>query len=558
MFDIEFNPKGSNLLDEQLAISGLEMNIVEVFAGISAAASVVGGIFGANQASKNNKRAKRNRKKQKRFNKQVAERTNRYNAQVLANQEANYHAMRDFNHDVAMANWRRGKQIQDYEYDAAMKQYEKSQAIGAAQLGLNSREAAAAIESEELALHDAYLEQQFGIADSKADLADELQRQNLNRQSVNLDRKQANVEGSLGRQEQRNRLKIAGQQADIDFASQRSSMQQTYAQQDLGTRESLTNLSGELGRQNINRQEQYAQLQSIRSRKSTGAQSIENTIDQLTSSSNFEKESAMVEGLLAEGRASLGQAGKSTAKAKQSARAALQRSLMSLASEVSGKRKQAGIQLAELNAELSLAETGVGLNLQRIDAAVSGAQAATGLNIERINTQVRGAEREAQLAARRTDMDLMATKRDAELQTKRINAAQRFALEGAAIQEQGINYAIDAANRDYLQNMEVLRANYDSAKAQTEINIEAIGIQKEVADLNTEAAMMIKPERLPYDPEPMKPPEHIFLEAMEAVPGFVPSPPQQSVFAPILQGIASGAGVMSSPGLFQGQGGSGR
>lgn len=521
-----------------------------IFAGVSAAASVVGGIFGASSASSNNKRAKRNAKKQRKFNKKIARKTNKYNAEVLANQEANYHAMRDFNHKVAMQNWRRGKEIQDYEYDAAMKQYEKSQAIGAAQLGLNSREAAAAIESEELALHDAYLEQQFGIADSRAALADELQRQNLNRQSVNLDRRQANVEGNLGRQEQRNRLKIAGQQADIEFASQRSSMQQTYAQQDLGTREALTNLSGELGRQNINRQEQYAQLQSIRSRKSTGTQSIENTIDQLTSSSNFEKESAMVDGLLAEGQASLGQAGKSTAKAKQSARAALQRSLMSLASEVSGKRKQAGIQLAELNAELSLAETGVGLNLQRIDAAVSGAQAATGLNIERINTQVRGAEREAQLAARQTNMDLMSTKRDAELQTKRINAAQRFALEGAAIQEQGINYAIGAANRDYLQNMEVLRANYDSAKAQTEINIESIGIQKEVADLNTEAAMMIKPERLPYDPKPMKPPEHIFMEAMEAIPGFVPSPAQQSVFAPIAQGIASGAGVLSTPGLF--------
>ena len=38
-----FNPK-ENLLDQQLAVSGLEMNIVGVIAGISAVASVVGGI----------------------------------------------------------------------------------------------------------------------------------------------------------------------------------------------------------------------------------------------------------------------------------------------------------------------------------------------------------------------------------------------------------------------------------------------------------------------------------------------------------------------------------
>ena len=539
MFDIEFNPKGNSLLDSQLTTSGLEMNWFG--AVIGAATSVVGGIMGMNQASSNNRSARKNYKKQKKFNKKVAKRTNEYNEKVDANQQANYYAMRDFNHKVAMQNWERGKQIHDYEYDSAMKQFEKSQAIGAAQLGLNTREAAAAVESEELALTDAFLEKQFGIDDSKAALADELQRQNLNRQSVNLEKKQANKAADLGRQEQRNRLKIAGEQADIEYAGQLSNMEQTYAEQDLSTRESLTNLSGQLSQQNINRQEQFAQMQSIRSRKSTGTASIENTIDQLTAQGNFAKQSAMIDGLLAEGKASLGQAGKSTAKAKQSARAALQRSLMELTSDMSGKRKQAGIQLAELNAELSLAETGVGLNLQRIDAAVAGAQAATGLNIERINTQVRGAERQTQLAAQQTNVNLMGTQRDAALEFERIGASQRFALEGAAIQEQGINNAISIANRDYEQNLKVLDANYNSAKAQTELNIKNIGIQKEIADVNTRAGMMLKPEKLPYNPKPEQPPEHIFLESQKAIPGFTPSPAMQNIYAPLVQGLGSAA-----------------
>ena len=551
------------------------------FAGVSAAASIAGGIFGARQASKNNSRAKRNAKKQRKFNKKVARKTNKYNAKLLENQEANYHAMRDFNHKVATRNWQRGKQIQNYEFDAKMKQYEKSQSIGAAQLGLNSREQASAIESENQLLHDAFLEQQFGIRDSKADLQDELQRRNLEKQSVNLEKGKIRSDARFDRQEQQNRLTIARSDADLDFRSQTASMQSAYQgaaldarelrsnlkqkfdEADIAARQEINNLSGQLTQQNINRQEQFAQLQSIRSRKNTGTASIENTIEQLTAQGNFQKESAMVDGLLAEGKASLGQAGKSTAKARQSTKAALQRSVMSLASELSGKRKQAGIQLAELNAEMSLAETGVGLNLQRIDAAVSGAQTAAGLNLEGIRTDVRAAERATRIGMRRVATDvasqeaqtdinmqrigarLSQTQADVALQTGRINTAERFGLEGAAIQEQSINNAINSANRDHLYNMEVLRANYDSAKQQTEINIRNIGIQKEIADLNTRASMMLKPERLPYDPKPMRPPEHIFMEAMKAEPGFVPAPAQQSIFAPILQGIAQGAGVVS-------------
>ena len=65
-----FDPKGSHLLDEQLAVSGLEMSIVITaplaLAGVSAAANIAGGIFGARSASKSNSKAKSNRKKQKR------------------------------------------------------------------------------------------------------------------------------------------------------------------------------------------------------------------------------------------------------------------------------------------------------------------------------------------------------------------------------------------------------------------------------------------------------------------------------------------------------------
>ena len=62
-----FNPKGSHLLDEQLAVSGLEMHWVG--AAIGAVTSIVGGISGASAASKQNAAAKKAQKQQKKFNK---------------------------------------------------------------------------------------------------------------------------------------------------------------------------------------------------------------------------------------------------------------------------------------------------------------------------------------------------------------------------------------------------------------------------------------------------------------------------------------------------------
>ena len=544
MFDIEFNPKGNSLLDEHLAVSGLEMNWV--FSAIGAGAAIVGGIMGMNQARSANSNSRKQYKKQKAFNKKVAKKTNEYNKKADANQKANYEAMREFNHEVAMENWERGKEIHDYEYDQAMKQYEKSQAIASAQLGLNSREAAAAIESEHQALNDAWLEKQFSLRDSKFALQDELQAQKLAKQGVEAERRNVKAEGRLERQSQKDRLTIASQTAALDIAQQKSNLMQTYDNQALDTRSELANLSGTLTQQAINKKEQYAQLSGIKSRKSTGVQTIENTIEQLTAQADFAKQTAIIDGLLAEGQAALGQAGKSTVKAKQSTRAAVQRSLMQLTSDMSGKRKQAGIQLAELNAELSLAETGVGLNLQRIDATVSGAQAATGLNIQKINTAVRGAERDARSNLQRIQTDFGATTRDVRNQLGRQLNAERFANEGLSLKTASINDAIYSANRDHISNKQIIDANYESAKGQAELNIKNIGIQKEFADLNTQANMMIKPEELPYAPKPKQPPEHIFLESMKAIPGFTPSPAMQNIYAPLVQGVGSAAGHLAN------------
>ncbi len=380
---------------------------------IGAAASVFGGIMGSSSASKANSNAKKQQKALDKHNKKVAKLTNEHKKKLDKADVANYEAMREYSHDMSIQNWQRGAEIQDYKYLQTLRQYEKNIDISRDQSALNVKAAGQAIQSQEAAVDDMFLQQQF---DREA---------------------------------------------------------------------SLAALKGVYTEGNLNRKEQGVKMLGIESKQRLGSAGINNQIDMLMKQGSFDKTNAMVKGLIAEGQAAMGQAGQSKAKRQQSTSAALHRGLMALENELTGKRKAAGIQLAELSAETSLAKTGVGLNLERIENSISAAEA------------------------------------DAEY------------------------------------NNRVMTANMKSFISQTERNIKDIQLQKQVADINVRESTMIKPERLSYDPVPTQPPERVFVERMEAIPGFVPQAAQQSVWAPMIQGIAQGAGALSGVDFGGGGGGGG-
>jgi len=321
-----FNPKGSNLLDEQLAVSGLEMYADGVItaAVVGGAAQVIGGIFGASSASKQNAAARRAERKQRKFNKKVAKKTNKYNDKLDAADQANYHAMRDYSYETSIKNWNRGKELQNFAFAQEAKKYEKSLEITSGQIGLNQEAAQQGIMGEQASIEDMFIQQQF------------------------------QGETSLG------------------------ALKDAYVEQAFNIREENTKLLG------------------IRSKQNLGNASITNQIDSLMTSGSLQKQASLVEGLLAEGKASLGQAGKSRIKGKQSAAAALQRGLVGLEAELTGKRKQAGIELAQLNAETSLAITGVGLNLEKINNAIESAEGEAEYNGRIMSANVESAINQSQ------------------------------------------------------------------------------------------------------------------------------------------------------------------
>ena len=175
MFDSEFNPKGWSLLDEQLAESGLEMNIVigagAIVSGISA---IAGGIFGSSQADAANRASKKAYKKQEEAAQKAADATNEYNKKAFAVDLQNYKNNREYEYDTALRNWRYQTEIQDYQYLAAIKQYGKSVENTESRLFYNNIAAKQAYESEQSALNELYTEDAFS---RQGMLVDQLQNE---------------------------------------------------------------------------------------------------------------------------------------------------------------------------------------------------------------------------------------------------------------------------------------------------------------------------------------------------------------------------------------------
>ena len=636
-----FNPK-HNLLEEQFATSGIELNF---FLDL-----VTGG------AHSKNKQAKKAEKKQKEYNKKIAELQTDYNAALDKADIANYHTQRDHAYLMAYRDWEYGKQIQDYKFSQVLREYEKSQAIGNQQLGLNAEAQRQAIAAEQGALDDAFTNFAFERQNNLSAAQDMIAMQAINRQSAGLDKLGLDLESAskevdrlgigldrLSKMSDRESLALKVQGTGFDLkdlgiaaASKNLDLRQLgldVASKDLDLEQigldraskqldkkglGFNLLSKQADRQalgfarlgkGLDRQAQAIQLEGIESKRQFGSQAIQSTIDQLLTQNTLQKEAAMVRSLAALGKAELGQAGKSTAKAQQAVMAELHRGLMAMDVEMSGKHKQAAIQMAELNADASLQKSQVGLNLQRIGLEEAGLdlqgqrigieEGLIGLQGQQIGLQESVLDRRAQqielqkagigLSARQIGLQKAGianqvgrvglAQRELGIQGDRISiaegrltAAERgidLAQAGIDVQrgrigldEIGINNAINQAQRDYQFNNEVLRANLNSTIDASIRNVDRIRMQREIADINTTAAMLLEPERVDYVPEPQLPPERQFVARMEAVPGYVPPAQQENLwsagistvtgYAATALSIYSGIGALSSAGAGAG------
>ena len=216
MFELN---KNFNLLEEDLAVSGLEMSIVITPAlalgGISAASSIIGGIFGASSASKANRDAKSAQKKQEKAAKEAADAANKYNKQAFEVEKQNYYNAREYQRETDLQAWRYNQSIQDYEYRAVVNRYAKSVENTENQLAYNSIAAIDAYAAEQASLNELMTEDAFS------------------RQGMLVDRLQQEGTAALGQAGNsrskaiQSRLAAAGRDSSIMDASLASSVEQS-------------------------------------------------------------------------------------------------------------------------------------------------------------------------------------------------------------------------------------------------------------------------------------------------------------------------------------------
>lgn len=208
-----FNPKGTSLIDEQLAVSGLEMHWVG--AAISAGTAIIGGIMGSSAASRQNKAAKKAAEEQRKAAKEAADATNKYNAEAFAAEKENYFNNKAFQYDTAVKNWKHNQTIKDYEYKTVVERYGKSVENTENQLIFNSIAAVDAYEAEQSSLEDIRVEDAFN---KQGSLVDRLQQEGQAQMG------QAGVSRNKAIQ---SRLAGIGRNAAISDASLASSVEQS-------------------------------------------------------------------------------------------------------------------------------------------------------------------------------------------------------------------------------------------------------------------------------------------------------------------------------------------
>ena len=154
-----FNPKSNNLLDDQLAFSGLEMNWVG--AAIGAATSIVGGIMGSNQASKQNAANKKAQKKQQKLLDEQAKLQNEYNEKKFEVDKENYYKQANYNFETAVQDWMYKTSIRSLQERTDLRKYYMNVQNSNQQLGFNALAESQGLSREQLAIEDARTENAF-------------------------------------------------------------------------------------------------------------------------------------------------------------------------------------------------------------------------------------------------------------------------------------------------------------------------------------------------------------------------------------------------------------
>lgn len=133
---------------------------------LGVASSVIGGIGKMGAANAQAKGQKAMIKAQNAANKASVENTNKYNKEMFEFHKGFITDKRKFNFDTAMINWQYKQDIQDHEYDAQLRAYDRDQENLAMQLGMNDIAAKQGYLNEQRVMRETAQQQTFARQDA--------------------------------------------------------------------------------------------------------------------------------------------------------------------------------------------------------------------------------------------------------------------------------------------------------------------------------------------------------------------------------------------------------
>lgn len=307
-------------------------------AGIGAATSLIGGIFGSAQASSQNRQAADNAAKQQQHLNYIAEKTNEYNDRLDAADKENYENQYTYEWDSAIQSWQRGNEIQDFRYLQDLRAYRRSLQITEQQLDFNNLAADQAYKAEDAALAGLFKQQMF------------------DRESQIAGLKKTLLEGQLNRK---------ANQAEFDAVVNKDMLGQLSIQQ------SLKQLSAETSFKKENALVESLQKQGVSELRQAGQSRV--------------RGQAMTMGEFYRGMSQL-----SNSLMGSQRQAAMQ--LMELGADTSLSKKRLGIEMEKNDLAMATAQQDTEFNLRVLDANIAGAIAQSEVNRSQIALNKYGAD----------------------------------------------------------------------------------------------------------------------------------------------------------------------
>ena len=175
------------------------MPVAAVFAGISAVASIAGGIVGASQASSQNAQARENQEAQQKLLNQQAKLQNEYNQRKFEVDKENYRKQAEYNFQTAVQKWQYDMTLRTLQEKVDAQKYLLNVQNSNQQLTFNRIGESQAQSREQLAVNDALAENAFERQDL---LVSQLQAQGkarLGQAGISMAKRMQSNEAQIGR-----------------------------------------------------------------------------------------------------------------------------------------------------------------------------------------------------------------------------------------------------------------------------------------------------------------------------------------------------------------------